>query len=278
MSRFEEATEVVLTASWNDATHTFSGWSGACAGADATCSLAMYADHPVTAAITALPAGRCAQPADADCLRAVYLGAPEDYAQVQDIPQDRLLQPNAQGRYPAVPGEQVTVVTAAPVPPLHDRFLLVANPAGATTLLQLLQPLGTTFTFRPAPDLAASELLRFDLRAARSRPGGKPIPGEVVLTTEFEVPPQPLTLKLSSSRLLCTAATLTELSWTIQGGTPPYALTIDGEAIDPSSESQRVNCGPLMMDPLTSESIADPTNRISPVFVYITCLSKACRQ
>ena len=63
----------------------------------------------------------------------------------------------------------------------------------------------------------------------------------------------PLTLELASSRELCTANTLTELSWTIGGGVPPYTLTIDGETVDPDSESHRANCGPVMMDPQTEE-------------------------
>ena len=52
------------------------------------------------------------------------------------------------------------------------------------------------------------------------------------MTTRFEVPPTPLTLELGSSRELCTANTLTELSWTIAGGRPPYTLSIDGQAVD----------------------------------------------
>ena len=42
-------------------------------------------------AFTALPADRCATTTDADCIRAVYKGAPDDYAQVQDIPDRRAL-------------------------------------------------------------------------------------------------------------------------------------------------------------------------------------------
>ena len=82
----DEAAEVTLTASWNDATHTFTGWSGACSGSDTTCTLEMYANASVTAAFTPLPTDRCSSATDASCIRAVYLGAPDDYAQVQDIP------------------------------------------------------------------------------------------------------------------------------------------------------------------------------------------------
>ena len=71
-----EGVPVTLTASWNDATHTFAGWSGACSGSDTTCTLEMYANASVTAAFTPLPADRCTSPTDANCIRAVYKGAP----------------------------------------------------------------------------------------------------------------------------------------------------------------------------------------------------------
>jgi hypothetical protein len=71
-----------------------------------------------------------------------------------------------------------------------------------------------------------------------------------------EAAPAPaLTLSLESSRTLCTANTLTELRWTITGGIPPYTLTIEGEQVDLSAESQRVNCGPLMIDSQTEEPL-----------------------
>ena len=120
---YDEAVEIVLTASWNDATHTFAGWSGDCSGSATTCTLEMYGDYSVTATFTELPATRCAAPEDADCIRAVYVGAPDDYAQVQDIPAEFLLTPNADGRYEVERGQQVTVVAAAPLPPNHDRFV-----------------------------------------------------------------------------------------------------------------------------------------------------------
>ena len=83
----EEDSQVTLTASWNDATtDSFAGWGGDCSGTATTCVLAIYPDKTVTATFTALPAGRCATTTDADCIRAVYKGAPDDYAQVQDIP------------------------------------------------------------------------------------------------------------------------------------------------------------------------------------------------
>ena len=88
-----EGAEVTLTASWNDATHSFTGWGGDCEGTATTCALTMDAAKTVTATFAALPATRCATTTASDCIRAVYLGAPGDYAQVQDIPADLLLTP-----------------------------------------------------------------------------------------------------------------------------------------------------------------------------------------
>ena len=68
------------------------------------------------------------------------------------------------------------------------------------------------------------------------------------LSKQFRTMREPLLLTFESSRELCTANTLTELSWTISGGAPPYTLSIDGEQIDPDSGPLRVNCGPLPVD------------------------------
>ena len=87
----DEGVEVTLSASWDDATQDFS-WGGDCAGTlSSQCVLTMDAPRSVTATFTELPASRCAAPTDADCIRAVYVGAPDDYAQVVDIPADVLL-------------------------------------------------------------------------------------------------------------------------------------------------------------------------------------------
>ena len=250
-----EASLVTLTASWTDATHTFAGWGGSCDGSATACMLEMYADHSVTATFTPLPAERCAAPTGLDCIRAVYRGAPEDYAQVQDIPTERLLSPDAEGRYEVERGRQYTVVTAAPLPAGYSRFYLERRPTGLPAPLsheQLVPPVGTTYTFTVSEDEHAPTLITFELIAARPplRPGLKPQLGDVIVTTEFQVKLPPLALELSSSRELCTANTLTELSWGISGGQPPYTLSIDGEAVDAESESYRVNCGPIPTDPM----------------------------
>ena len=53
------------------------------------------------------------------------------------------------------------------------------------------------------------------------------------------------TLWLTSSRNLCTAGTLTEISWNISGGSAPHRLTIEGETVDPATDNIRINCGAL---------------------------------
>ena len=193
-STHTEGVSVIVTASWNDATHTFAGWSGDCTGADTTCTLELYADASVTAAFTPLPADRCATPTDPTCIRAVYLGVPDDYAQVQDIPAELLLTPNPDGRYLVERGQQVTVVTAAPLPADYTRFYLQQAPLGqpwAVSFLQLVKPVGTTYTFTVSEDEGAATLITFDLHAARpnplGRPGLKPILGDVVVSTEIRV-------------------------------------------------------------------------------------------
>ncbi len=80
-------------------------------------------------------------------------------------------------------------------------------------------------------------------------------PVELVARTD----PSPLTLTLTSSRELCTANTLTELSWVIAGGQPPYTLTVAGETVDVAAESVRVNCGPLTLDPFTGDPLPNQT-------------------
>ena len=55
----------------------------------------------------------------------------------------------------------------------------------------------------------------------------------------------PLALELHSSRELCTAGTLTEISWQISGGTPPYELQVEGTPVDADADSIRINCGAL---------------------------------
>ena len=187
--------EVTLTASWDDATHSFTGWTGDCIGTTSTCVLTMDADKTVTATFAALSATRCATPTAADCIRAVYLGTPTDYAQVADIPADKLLTPASDGRYYVERGQQVTVVTAAQLPAGWTRFYLVQTPLefgtpSPVSASQLIPPVGTTYTFTVTTDDAAATLITFDLTAAKPhpvRPTHKPVLGDVVVTTVFSV-------------------------------------------------------------------------------------------
>ena len=194
MTTHNQGDEVTLTASWNDATHSFTGWGGDCDGTATTCALTMDGAKTVTATFAALAADRCAEPTDADCIRAVYLGAPGDYAQVVDIPADVLLTPAADGRYYVERGRQYTVVTAAPLPAGWTRFYLERTPLGdphAVSHEQLIPPVGTTYTFTVTEDEAAATLITFDLKEARPfvrpRPDGKPDIGDTVVTTVFSV-------------------------------------------------------------------------------------------
>ena len=192
-----ENAEVTLMASWNDATHSFGGWGEDCSGETSTCQLTMDAARTVTATFTALAADRCATPTDADCIRAVYVGAPDDYAQVSDIPADVLLTPGADGRYVVQRGQQVTVVTAAPLPVGYTRFYLQRTPFGTPSPVsasQLIQPVGTTYTFTVTTDEAGPTLVTYTLTAARPhpvRPTLRPELGDVVVTTSFRVAEPP---------------------------------------------------------------------------------------
>ena len=65
---------------------------------------------------------------------------------------------------------------------------------------------------------------------------------------------EPLALKLFISGAPCTEPTLRELSWIISGGAPPYALTVDGQAVDTARWSVGVLCGLLPTDPQPCDS------------------------
>ena len=186
--------EVTLTASWDDATHTFGGWGGDCAGETSTCVLTMDANKTVTATFTALSATRCSMTNDANCIRAVYIGAPGDYRQVADIPAAMLLSGGPGGTYRVDAGLEVTVVTAARLPGGWTRFYLDQSPIGdpPVSASQLIKPIGTTYTFTVSDDATtASPDVTYNLKAAkpfvRPRPDGKPHIGATVVETDFAV-------------------------------------------------------------------------------------------
>ena len=72
-------------------------------------------------------------------------------------------------------------------------------------------------------------------------------------------------LWLTSSRDLCTAGTPTEISWNITGGSAPYRLTIEGEAVDPAAENIRINCGALTETEAAAADAALAARRITAV-------------
>ncbi len=146
-------------------------------------------DAPATPA-KPTPPDRCTTPTDPTCIRAVYKGAPDDYAQVQDIPDSLLIQPDGDGRYHVDRDQQVTVITAAQLPEGYTLFNLQARPVTGrppTTDMRLIPPLGTTYTFTLTTDFEGSILIAFDLTAAKppQQQGLKPQLGDTVVSTVF---------------------------------------------------------------------------------------------
>ena len=148
-------------------------------------------DAPATPA-KPQPADRCWTPTDPTCIRAVYKGAPDDYAHVQDIPDSVLIQPDEDGRYHVNRDQQVTVITAAQLPEGYTLFNLQARPVTGrppTTDMRLIPPLGTTYTFTLSTDFEGSILIAFDLTAAKppQQQGLKPQLGDTVVSTVFYI-------------------------------------------------------------------------------------------
>ena len=74
---------------------------------------------------------------------------------------------------------------------------------------------------------------------------------------------QRLRLELESSRELCTAGTLTEISWQISGGTPPYKLQVEGFTVNAEADNIRINCGALSEAEAADEEAALAAKRIT---------------
>ena len=139
------------------------------------------------------PPPRCTRPTDPTCIRVVYKGAPEDYADVADIPDAAIIQPDEQGRYHVRRGQQVTVVTTARLPSYYNAFELERRPVAGpvpTSGDRAVPPRGTTYTFTPIPFEGAADTVTFDLRQVRT--GAYPAEGDVVVTTTFQVETPPL--------------------------------------------------------------------------------------
>ena len=212
-TQFEGAT-ISVTATWDESTHVFDGWSGDCQGLTATCRVIMDANRTATATF----AERCTAGAmDPTCVRVVYAGAPADYANVSDVPDDRILERNSAGSYYVERGQQYTVITGgASVPEGYTRFYLQRQPVTTSSVPlsseRLVSPPGTTYTFTVASDVVGGEAFAFDLTAGNHNPQGAdqdPILGDVIVTTTFEVIPAPDLIVVSDE----TASSLL-LEWT----------------------------------------------------------------
>ena len=199
-TQFEGAT-ISTTATWDESTHVFDGWSGDCQGLTATCRVIMDANRTATATF----AERCTAGAmDPTCVRVVYEGAPDDYASVSDVPDDRILERNSEGRYEVGWGEQITVVTGgALLPEGYTRFYLKRSPSTTDpspfSAERLILPAGTSYTFTVDSDAASGELVTFDLAPgnAPQDPNQNPVLGPAAVTSTFEVYPEANLLVIS---------------------------------------------------------------------------------
>ena len=151
------------------------------------------ADTAPAVAVTAPIPAQCAHPWNPTCIRVVYRGAPEDYADVSEIPARAIIERDADGRYLVERGQQITVVTAAALPAGYTRFYLqprTPEKLWPTVAERLIPPERTTYTFRLTTARAIFSLITLDLRAGNPppRPGQKPELGGAVVTTGFFVP------------------------------------------------------------------------------------------
>ena len=112
---------------------------------------------------------------------------------------------------------------------------------------------------RSAPAIRFAALLLALAAALLWAAGGTSAEGSIEWWADGRPAFPPLYLALESSRELCTAGTLTEISWKITGGVAPYTLSIEGEAVDVDADNIRINCGALPHDPRTGELAASRT-------------------
>ena len=112
---------------------------------------------------------------------------------------------------------------------------------------------------RSAPAIGLAVLLLALAAALLWAAGGTSARGPIEWWADGRPAFPPLNLELESSRELCTAGTLTEVSWTVSGGVPPYSLTIEDAAVDAQADNLRINCGALPYDPRTGELAASQT-------------------
>lgn len=151
------------------------------------------ADTVPAVAVTAPIPAQCAHPWDPTCIRAVYRGAPDDYAEISDIPARAIIERDVDGRYLVERGQQITVVTAAVLPAGYTRFYLQPRaPEGLRPIRtkHLIPPERTTYTFRIPTAESGFALVTLDLRAGNPprQTGATRQLGDTVVTTEFFVP------------------------------------------------------------------------------------------
>ena len=147
---------------------------------------------PAVAVTTPIPA-HCAHPWDPTCIRVAYRGAPEDYADVLDIPARAIIERDVDGRYLVERGQQITVVTAAVLPAGYTRFYLqprVPEERWPIRAERVIPPEMTTYTFRITTAESGFALVTLDLLAGNPprQTGATRQLGDAVVTTEFLVP------------------------------------------------------------------------------------------
>ena len=75
--------------------------------------------------------------------------------------------------------------------------------------------------------------------------------------------PEPLTFSVSSSRETCTLGSATTLVYLIDGGAPPYQVTVDGRVVEDTSSPNYIICRPSAIWSPLEEPGGDGIQRIS---------------
>ena len=128
-------------------------------------------------------------------------------------------------------------MTAAPLPEGYTRFYLQLRPLGsppAVSFAQLIQPVGTTYTFTPTDDERGSNLITHDLQAAKPplQPGLRPQLGDVVVTTRFLVP----TLRYDTLDITGAVAMGGSYAFLVTAGDPASAIDNFGYSFPAAAE------------------------------------------
>ena len=175
--------------------------------------------------------------------------------------------------------DTITVTWDAPIPNTRDRWIVYIEhsswrrpyshwvSAPLTFTLEGLTP-ETTYTVTVAHlDLYGVEVSTTITTTPAPKQGQSPprYPADPRLWLALIEWRQRLRLEIASSRELCTAGTLTEISWQIAGGTPPYKLQVEGTPINADADNIRINCGALSEAEAADEDAALAAKRITAV-------------